>query len=177
MNVIGPQKVVTITYELRDGSANGALLERMDANYPFIFLFGSGKLLPSFEAQLAGLTPEDSFEFILPCSQAYGPSNPLNIIELARRIFEQNGEIPQDYITEGHLVSVTDDEGMVHNGKILSFNETHVTIDFNHAMANKDLHFKGAILDIRDATIDELVRNHYIQEDGIHGWEYGEPES
>jgi len=47
--------IITLTYELREGSAEGELLERMDARYPFIFLFGTGKLLKSFEDNLYGL--------------------------------------------------------------------------------------------------------------------------
>jgi len=110
--IIEENRVVTLTYELRDGNANGELLERMDARYPFIFLFGTGKLLKSFEEN-------------------------------------------------------TDDEGLRHNGKIIGIEPTQIEIDFNHAMVDKDLHFKGAVLAIREASIDELVQKHYIEESGV----------
>ena len=51
--IIESQQVVTLTYELRESNAQGTLLERMDANYPLIFLFDSGKMLKSFEAKQA----------------------------------------------------------------------------------------------------------------------------
>jgi FKBP-type peptidyl-prolyl cis-trans isomerase 2 len=41
-------------------------------------------------------------------------------------------------------------------------------------MAGKHLHFKGVILKIRAATLDELVRKHYIQEGGVHRPDFGE---
>lgn len=165
---IEENKIVTLTYELREGNADGELLERMDARYPFIFLFGTGKLLASFEKNLRGLTDEDSFEFILEADEAYGKSNALNIIKIAVRDFKVASDIPDDYIQIGNMVNLTDDEGLSHNGKILSIDEEFIQVDFNHAMVGKDLHFKGAVLDIRPASIDELVKGHYLESNDIH---------
>jgi len=53
---IEQQQIATIVYELREENAQGELLERMDSRHPFTFLFGTGKLLKSFEANLYGLT-------------------------------------------------------------------------------------------------------------------------
>ena len=38
-------------------------------------------------------------------------------------------------------------------------------------MAGKTLHFSGVVLNIRKATVDELIRKSYIEEDGLRGWE------
>ncbi len=161
--------VITLTYELRDGGPEGELMERMDANYPFIFLFGTGKLLEAFEAKLFGLKESDSFEFTLSFMDAYGPRLESNIADVPRNIFKIDGQEPPGLVVEENYVELTDTDGMSHQGKILSFSDEEVVVDFNHAMAGKDLHFKGAILNIRKATVDELIRKHYIQEDGIRG--------
>jgi len=166
-NRIDDQQIVTLTYELREGNAQGKLLERMDARYPLIFLFGSGKMLKSFEANLKGLRMDDSFDFILPCEAAYGKSNPLNILKIDLEDFNLCRNTPDSYIKVGNLVNVTDDGGLRHNGKILDITAEYVKIDFNHAMTNKDLHFKGNVLHIRAATLDELVRGHYIEAAGL----------
>ena len=42
-----------------------------------------------------------------------------------------------------------------------------IEVDFNHAMVDKNLHFKGAVLAIREASLEELIQKHYIQEDGV----------
>ena len=159
---IAENTVVTLTYELRDSNAAGALLERMDSRYPFIFLFGTGKLLKSFEAQLYGLSRDDRFEFILKAADAYGPFNALNVLKLPIADFKRASDIPDDYLQVGNLVNVTDDGGLRHNGKILEISNDFVKVDFNHAMVDKDLHFKGIVLHIREATLEELIRQHYI---------------
>lgn len=165
--VIEEQTIVTLTYELKESDKTGETLEIMDARYPFIFLFGTGKLLKSFEANLRGLKQDDSFEFILKAEDAYGKSNPLNILKIEVADFKRSSNTPDDYIEVGNLVNVTDDGGLRHNGKILEITEEYVKIDFNHAMVDKDLHFKGNILHIRPATMDELIRGHYIKKDGV----------
>lgn len=159
--------VITLTYELRDGNAEGELLERMDSRYPFIFLFGTGKLLKSFEKHLYGLSTDDSFEFILKSDEAYGRHNALNVFNIEKENFKRASDIPDHYIEVGNLVNLTDDEGLSHNGKIIGINDDTIRVDFNHAMVDKDLHFKGAVLAIRKATMEELIKQHYIQEDGI----------
>ena len=174
MNIIEEHQVVTLTYELRETTATGELLERMDANYPFIFLFGTGKLLKAFEDQLFGLGEEDAFEFILSPEQAYGPVHPRNIIDVPLQSFEIDGEIPPNMLVEGSFIALTNEEGQTYNGKILSWNEQTVKVDFNHAMAGKTLHFKGAVLNIRPATVDELIRKHYIEDDGVRRPDFGE---
>ena len=160
--------VITLTYELREDNAEGELLERMDARYPFIFLFGTGKLLKSFEENLYGLGQDEGFEFILKAEEAYGQSNALNILNLDINDFKRASDIPNDYIEIGNMVNLTDDEGLSHNGKILAITDHHIRVDFNHAMVDKNLHFKGAVLAIRKATIDELIKGHYLESDDIH---------
>jgi len=159
--------VITLTYELRDGKADGELLERMDARYPFIFLFGNGKLLKSFEDNLYGLSKDDSFEFILKADEAYGRHNALNVLNIEKENFKRASDVPENYIQIDNMVNLTDDEGLSHNGKIIAINEDTIRVDFNHAMVDKDLHFKGAVLAIRKATMEELIKKHYIAEDGI----------
>ena len=160
--------VITLTYELREGNAQGELLEVMDARYPFIFLFGTGKLLKSFEKNLYGLSEDDAFEFVLKAEEAYGRSNALNILKIDVEDFKRASDIPDHYIQIDNMVNLTDDEGLCHNGKIIGITDSHIKVDFNHAMVDKDLHFKGAVLAIRKATMDELIKGHYLESNDIH---------
>jgi len=50
---IDDNAIVTLTYEVRDGSESGPLMERMDVNNPFKFMFGVGKMLPAWERRLS----------------------------------------------------------------------------------------------------------------------------
>jgi len=166
--VVDEHNVVTIWYELRDSNEKGELLERMDVNWPFSFLFGSGRLLPAFEENLEGLNEKDGFEFVIPAKDAYGPRHEGNILDLPMHLFWQNDQDTEAMVKRGNYVNMRDDEGQEHQGQILDFDEEKVKVDFNHVMAGKDLHFKGAILNIRKATVDELIKKAYIPDDGVH---------
>jgi len=163
--------IIELTYELREGGPQGELLERMDVNYPLKFFFGGGKMLPAFEDRLYGLEEGRRFEFALSPGEAYGPRHPENIRELPRSAFRS----APNTVVRGNFVALTDDRGETHQGEILSFDDATVKVDFNHAMAGKTLYFTGAVLHIRPATVDELIRKHYIEEDGAHRPDFGEP--
>jgi FKBP-type peptidyl-prolyl cis-trans isomerase SlyD len=167
MNEIDKNQVVTITYDLREGDSKGELLERMDANYPFTFLFGTGALLPAFEAHLKGLTERDSFDFTLSPAEAYGSVEEANIVNVPRAVFQVEGVEPPNLVVQDNFVALTDDLGETHHGQIIAINDLMVKVNFNHVMAGKVLHFTGAILQIRPASVDEIVRQHHIPDSGI----------
>ncbi|MEQ8703296.1 MAG: FKBP-type peptidyl-prolyl cis-trans isomerase [Phaeodactylibacter sp.] len=162
--IVEDQHIVTIAYDLRERDAKGPLLEQMDPNWPFKFYFGSGKLLPAFEEHLRGLEEGESFEFTLSPDEAYGPVEEGNIINVPRSAFEGLGD---NVLIAGNYVTLSDDQGDAHNGKILSWTAEQVKVDFNHEMAGRTLHFSGVVLNIREATVDEHIRKNYIEEDGV----------
>jgi FKBP-type peptidyl-prolyl cis-trans isomerase SlyD len=165
--IVDEQHIITLTYEVREGGPGGPLIERMDAHYPFKFLFGTGNLLPGFSNRIAGLSERDTFAFTLPPDQAYGFVEEGNIAEVPLSVFQQNPDLHPDHLQEGTFITLTDDQGLPHNGRILGWNEQTVRVDFNHALAGKTLHFKGVVLHIRPATVEELIRGAYIEEDGV----------
>jgi FKBP-type peptidyl-prolyl cis-trans isomerase SlyD len=151
-----------LSYELREGNSKGAVLEIMNEKYPFQFLYGTGALLKSFENELEGLKEGSKFSFILTAEEAYGFPNPEEIIDIPIKAFYMDGKIPEGLLVKNQFVTVTDDLGKNHTGKILDFDDKIVTIDFNHVMVGKDLHFSGTVLSIREAHVDELIRGHHI---------------
>ena len=176
--IVEEQNVITITYELREDGPEGEVLERTDLNHPFKFLFGTGRLLPDFERNLEGLHEQDGFEFTLPPDQAYGEVETDNVVEVPMEVFrDETGQVARELLVKDNFIALTDNTGETHHGKILDWNDEAVTIDFNHALAGKSLHFKGTILNIRKATVDELVRQHYIEEDGLRNPDFGEGDS
>ena len=164
---VSDHHVITLSYEVREGGPGGKLVEQMSTHYPFKFLFGTGKLLPGFEQALDGLSERDAFSFTLTPDQAYGFVEEGNIVDIPKSVFEQSPELAGEPLHQGQFIALTDDQGETHNGTVLSWTDEHVRVDFNHALAGKVLHFKGVILNIRKATVDELVRGAYIAEDGV----------
>jgi FKBP-type peptidyl-prolyl cis-trans isomerase SlyD len=155
---VGRNRVVTVSYELYDNNPKGELLECMDARYPFVFLFGSGKLLHEFENQLEGLLPGDSFEFTLGPEKAYGSHDPKQVVEVPKENFRIDGELQEDLLIAGSLINLTAGDGTNHAGKVLRVKRKMVVVDLNHAMVDKTLFFSGVVLDVRDASIDEIIQ-------------------
>lgn len=61
-----------------------------------------------------------------------------------------------------------DNHGHPIDGIVLEVTESQVKMDFNHPLAGLDLHFSGQILDVRDATADELNHGHAHGPHGHH---------
>lgn len=161
-------RIVTVSYEVRENGPEGPLLERMDVNYPFKFMFGVGQMLPGWERQLFGKKAGTGFAFLLPPEMAYGLPRTDQVIDMPIHLFYNDADqIAPELLQEGQFITLTDADGKAMNGKILSWNEQTVKVDMNHALAGKTLFFSGAVLDVREATPDELVRKQYIEQGGV----------
>lgn len=163
MEKVEEQKVVTVSYKLKEGSDDGKVLEEVDQEQPFRFLFGAGRLLPAFESNLEGLKEGEEFAFDLAPEEAYGEYNEEQILEVPLQLFE-NADAPQEELLSiGNLLSLRDQQGREHVGKVLSVGEEAVEMDFNHTMAGKHLHFEGEVLDVRDASNEELTEKQALK--------------
>ncbi len=165
---IDDYSIVTMTYEVRDGGPSGTLLERMDVNYPFKFMFGTGRMLPAWERRMFGLRSGMGFSFQLAPDDAYGQRDDVHILEAPITIFQNEREqIEPGLLERGQYLTLTDADGKAVNAKVVDWNDNTVTLDANHALAGKTLFFSGAILNVRKPTVDELVRKQYIEEGGV----------
>jgi len=173
--IVEEQHVVTLAYDLRDTDNKGDLLERTNAEDPFTFVYGIGQLLPSFEAKLRGLKAGESFSFTLSPDVAYGESIPDNVVDIPLENFKmEDGNIPENILVEGNFITMRDNYGQEHMGRVVSFNDQAATIDFNHVMAGKTLFFEGKILQVRKASSEEMEHRHHHPQEGESGFQ--EPE-
>lgn len=164
---IAPDLIVELKYTLREGGENGDVLEIMDEHWPLKFYFGGQNMLPAFERNLEGLSEGSAFSFALSPEEAYGPLDPKKIKEIPLRDLPESERFPfKDYSVGDRLVfnMGEKDEQL---GTISEVLEGSVLIDFNHALAGKQLFFKGQILFVRRARKDELVAKRYIEPNGI----------
>jgi len=165
---IEENNVVTIVYELRDSNSEGEQLEKVDIQQPFTFLYGKGNLLPTFEGHLESLKEGDPFEFVLSPEEAYGPVFQEAIVEVPIAVFMVDGKVAEELIEPGHFVTLADENGEKFNGKVIERKPESVIVDLNHVMAGRSLHFKGQVVKIRVATVEELVHGHHHGPDGVH---------
>jgi FKBP-type peptidyl-prolyl cis-trans isomerase SlyD len=152
--------VVSIHYTLKDD--DGELLDTSRDSQPLTYLHGAGNLIPGLESELAGKTAGASFNVSIPPDQAYGVYREELVQIVPLDMFKGVDEVKpgMQFETEGpngeELVIITeviDDE---------------VTVDANHPLAGKTLHFEVDIQEVRDATLEEVQHGHAHDPHGHH---------
>ncbi len=160
--------VVSVSYELYATNKDNQLIEKTDNNNPLVFLFGLGHLLKDFEDNLRDKATGDSFDFNIESKNAYGEFNQQAIVELARNVFQIDGQEKSDLLKIGNTIDMQDQEGNPMQGRVLEVGAEKVKMDFNHPLAGVDLNFKGKVLNVRLATPEELDHGHVHGEGGVH---------
>jgi len=153
---ISKNKVVSLSYELRVDGKDGEIIETVDAARPLMFIFGTDSLVPGFERNIENLKTGDRFSFLLACDEAYGPALEEAVVEIPKTAFTVNGEIDHNMLYEGNAIPMTDSSGNQLNGVVAEVKKDTVIMDFNHPLAGDDLYFSGAVVDVREATLEEL---------------------
>lgn len=148
---------VALTYELRTDSENGPLVEKTDTTNALKFVYGSGRMLEAFEKNIDGLSAGDKFQFTIKCADAYGEVNPDAIVDIPKSIFVINGELKEDLLVVGNHIPMMGAGGQRMDGLVLEVTADTVKMDFNHPMAGEDLYFTGEVIEVREATAEELV--------------------
>jgi FKBP-type peptidyl-prolyl cis-trans isomerase SlyD len=166
---IAQNTVVALTYELREGNAQGEIVEVVDPQEPFVFLFGTGGLLPDFENNLSGLKAGDTFEFGIDSDSAYGPFEEGAVVALPLETFIIDGAIDLSILEIGNVIPMRDQNGQLMHGTVVEVDDNTATLDFNHPMAGIDLYFTGTILAVRLASAEELAHGHAHGADGHSG--------
>ena len=158
--IIAKDSVVTVDYSITD--SDGTLLE-VSGDEPLKFIQGSGALVPGLEKELEGKSTDQELSVTLKPEEAFGTRTD----ELIREVYKSDFESPED-IKEGMVFHADlDGDGMVRFYTITSIGDEMVTIDGNHPFADKTLTFKLKVLDVREATKEELAHGH-VHDAGDH---------
>jgi FKBP-type peptidyl-prolyl cis-trans isomerase SlyD len=165
---VGNNTVVTLIYELRQKDKNGQLIQKVEKDRPFVYLFGVGGLLPKFEQSLSGLQVGEHFSFGLSSEEAYGEPTQDAILDLDKHIFEIDGKIEEGLLDIGAQITMQDQHGNPIDGIVLEVSNGIVKMDFNHPLAGEDLYFSGEIIDVREANAEEISHGHVHGPHGHH---------
>jgi len=160
--------VVSLSYILKRDDANGEIIEETRAGDPLVFLYGNGQMLPKFEEYLNALKAGDAFEFTLASDDAYGEMDQDAIIDLDKSIFQVDGKTDDEMLAIGNVIPMRDDQGNMLQGIVVSVTKDMVRMDFNHPMAGNVLHFAGKVIEVREASAEELSHGHAHGAGGHH---------
>lgn len=157
---IEEKRVVTMHYKLTDDE--GQLLDESQDN-PLLYIHGTNSLIPGLEKQLEGKSSGDKITATVLPEEGYGPVMPQLIQNLPKETFQgvENIEVGMEF-----EASNENDEKMI--VRVEAVDGEEITINGNHPLAGKTLNFDVNIVDVREASEEELSHGHVHGEGGHH---------
>lgn len=148
---IGKDKAVAIHYVLTDKDGNE--LDSSRGKEPLEYVHGRGMLIPGLEAMLEGKEPGASFRAVVEPEEAYGAYNKNLVAEVPRSQFETD-----EAIEIGMSFHAGTEDGGSLLVRVVGITDDVITVDGNHELAGKQLTFQIEVVDVRDASDEELER-------------------
>jgi FKBP-type peptidyl-prolyl cis-trans isomerase SlyD len=152
---IADNKVISIHYTL--SNTQGKVLDKSEAEHPLVYIQGANNIIPGLEQALNAKAVTDKINVTIAPEQAYGVRDEQMINVVQRSMFtgdmkvEEGMQFQADGNTGPVIVTVTKIDG------------DEITVDGNHPLAGETLVFDVEVVDIREATADELEHGH------VHG--------
>jgi len=152
--LVAKNKVVVFDYRLTD--EQGALIEESQNTGPFAYIHGTNSIIPGLEAALEGKQSGEALTVSVEPSKAYGERDDALVAVVPRDRFES------DHVEVGMRFQTETPHGM-RVFIVTEVNDAEVTVDGNHPLAGQALTFDVNIVEVRDATAEELSHGH------VHG--------
>ena len=153
---ISADKVVSFHYNLSD--VDGALLETSRDADPTLYLHGHKNILAALEEELEGKAVGDKITVTLTPAQAYGERKEGAVQRVPIKHLHNHAAL-KNKLKPGARVSVNTQHGPW-EAVVLKVGKFNVDIDSNHPLAGKTLTFDMEVIDVRDATPEELAHGH-----------------
>jgi FKBP-type peptidyl-prolyl cis-trans isomerase SlyD len=151
---IAAQKVISIEYTLKDDS--GSVIDSSNGRKPLTYIHGTGAIVPGLEQALEGKSVGETIDVSLTPEQGYGARDPLLVQNVPIR------KLPDRKAEVGMTFQVKTPEGP----RLLVVNAVkgdYATVDANHPLAGMNLNFSVKVVDVREASEEELQHGH------VHG--------
>lgn len=159
---IAKDNVVSLAYQVR--TKDGVLVDEATVVAPLEYLHGAGNLIKGLEDALEGRQAGDKFDTEIASNNAYGDYNDNLVQQVPRDVFVgvEDLEVGMRFLadTEHGPVPV----------EITAIDGDQVTVDGNHMLAGQDLKFNVEVINVREATEEELSHGHVH---GAHGHDHG----
>ena len=166
-SVIGKNKVVSFHFRLCEVDSEGQhsdWLEESFGRQPLKCLHGFHNVVSGLENALLGKSVGDCVNITLAHVDAYGPRHPNSIQRVPIKHLRLSPG--QKKLLPGMKVLVQTDTGMK-QVVVAKAGKYNVDIDWNHPYAGKTLYYEIEVVNVRDATREEIDHGH-VHGDGGH---------
>jgi FKBP-type peptidyl-prolyl cis-trans isomerase SlyD len=153
---ISKNKVAAIHYTLRDNE--GTVIDSSEGRDPLHYLHGAGNLIAGMEEGLEGKSKGDKFSLKIQPEKGYGEKDATLIQKVPRSAFgDQEVKTGMRFSTnQGGVVTVT------------NVGLDAITVDANHPLAGVELNFAVEVMEVRNATSEEITHGHVHGPGGHH---------
>ena len=145
-------RAVQIHYTLKDDQ--GEILDSSMDRGPLPYIHGVGALIPGLESELLGKEAGEKFTAVIAPENGYGEYDEGYVFQVGASEFEEDDEI------EVGMQIQLDTENGPAIATITKIEDEEVTLDLNHPLAGVSLHFDVEVIDVREATPEELDHGH-----------------
>ncbi|MBX7149633.1 peptidylprolyl isomerase [bacterium] len=153
-------RVLAIHYTLTN--TKGETLDSSAGQEPLYYMEGSGQIIPGLESRISALKVGDKQKVNVPAAEGYG------IRDDKLKMTVEKSQLPTKKINVGDQFMVGASQESSMPVTVTEVTETHVTLDGNHPLADQDLTFDIEIVEIRDATDEEMMHGHAHGPHGHH---------
>lgn len=150
--VVADQLVVSFHYILKNH--DGEVMENSEGGEPARYLHGVNGIIRGIEEALTGKAVGDEVKVRITPENGYGEYD-VSLLETAPRTAFAN----RDNITVGQRFEQQTEDGVV-SVYVSEVNEDTIVIDKNHPLAGQMLFFELSVVDIREATAEEIDHGH-----------------
>jgi len=157
---IKQDSVVSIHYTLRDDA--GQTIDSSTGGEPLAYLHGHGNIVPGLERELEGKSAGDKLSVTVSPAEGYGEYDRQLVQKIPRRALRGVTQVRVGMQLHTHTpqgpraVTVTQIVGDM------------LTLDGNHPLAGKNLHFEIEVTGVREPTPEELAHGHVHGAGGHH---------
>jgi FKBP-type peptidyl-prolyl cis-trans isomerase SlyD len=155
---IGKDSVVRFHYSV--GEVDGPTLETSRGREPLAALIGHRNIIPGLEEAMIGRAAGDRFEVVVAPDKAYGERQPDAVQRVPKKHFRKELRL-----RPGMQTMVQTNQGP-RPVTVVKVGMTVVDVDLNHPMAGKTLNFDVEVIDVREASAEEIAHRHAHGEGG-----------
>lgn len=141
--------VYTVHYRLKNRA--GEVVDTSEGGEPLYFMQGSEGVIKGIQEAVGGRGPGDCLEVTVPPEMAYGEHNPDFVRKVPRSAFEG----VEDLRVGMTFQTNTGEQAQV--VKIVAIDGNLVHVDANHPLAGFTLYFDLEIIEVREATDEEVA--------------------
>lgn len=154
---IANDSVATFHYTLTN--TQGEVLDQSKDDQPLEVLIGKGNIIPGLEKAMHDHKAGDEFGVDVAAADAYGTYQPQMVQRVSKKHFGKGARL-----LVGMPIQVPTKDG-ARMAWVKKVGMSVVDLDFNHPLADQDLHFEVRVTDVRPATEDELAAGRPLRAD------------